>query len=1169
MEKLLLHDAKPGMRENLRKIKLTAFLLFFATVGGFAVGSYAQATKLTIVMENVTVQEVLAEIEDQSEFRFFFSGDIDVNRKVSIKAKEKPVFDILDELFKGTGVRFEVKEKQIALIDKSRSLATSAEQQLDQQQRTISGQVTEENGQPLPGVTIMIKGTNQGTVTDAGGNYTLSNVPNNAILVFSFIGKKIQEIAVGSSNIINVVLEEEITALKEVVVTAMGLTREKKALGYSIAEVGSEDIARTRDNNVISALSGKVAGLQITRNSSGVAGTSRVVIRGNKSLSSSNSPLYIIDGIPVDNTQFGEAGRYGGIDQGDPLSTLNPADIESISILKGPNAAALYGSRAANGVILITTKKGITKKGIGVSVDMVQSWENPLLFPAVQDVYGQGTAGALPEGTDGIPFTSPDVVGSWGPKMEGQQVRDWSGKVQPFIPQPNNIKDFYQTGHTNSTTIALTGGNEKINSRFSFTNDDIMGIQPTNYVGRQTFNLRTTTKLSEKLSIDSKITYTNQTVINRPQMSDMQGNPAYNLTVMPRNIRIVDLQNYVTPTGAENLWTSDKYKGNPYWTINKERTEDNLARVIGLASLRYDFTDWLNLMIRAGIDKYDRKYLYYRSQGTRVYPDGNLSQDKRTNQVVNTDFLLSAKKEFGNDFDMNISVGGNMYDQKYNFISQSGTKFKVPDFYHISNMVNYGTGYYQQYKQIRSLYGMGQLSFRNYLFLDLTGRNDWSSALPTGNNSYFYPSVASSFILSDAFASTFNPSIFSFWKLRASWARVGNDTSPYSTLVYYAFNADSYNGHPTAQLSGTTIPPLDLKPELTSSWEVGTEMRFFNNRLGVDFTYYSQETTNQILSASISRASGAFNKTINAGKIKNNGVEVLFTVSPVKSTNFSWDLSFNFAKNNSEVVELVEGIDTYLLGADRLVSVECRPGHPYGNLYGAKWLRDDKGNRMVDSKGIPLYDGTLSNYQLIGNFTPDWTGGISNTLSYKGLSLYTLFDIRSGGDFLSLSKYYMAAYGTSAETLEGREGWYASEVARKSAGKTPAEWKATGGYLVDGVIAELKNSKWVSTGKKNDIYIDPENYFGRGVGEEYVQDGSFVKLRELGFSYEIPKKLLSKTPIQSTSISLIGRNLFFLYRACKDFDPESTYNSSNYGSGVESHAMPTSKSFGFSLKMTF
>jgi TonB-linked SusC/RagA family outer membrane protein len=1157
----------PHLKKLLRIMRVIFVLVFVLTLQ-MSASVYSQQARLSLNLTGVTIRQALNQIEEQSKYKFLLQSErLDIDRKINIHADQESIGDILNEIFANQGINYVITEKNLIIINPSGPENMNAGE--TQQVRTVSGTVKDSSGSPLPGVTVVIKGTTQGTITNVTGNYTLSKVSGDAMLVFSFVGMKTQEIAVSGSNVINVVMEEEITSVEEVVVTAFGVTRQKKALGYSITQVGSEDIERTRDNNVINTLSGKVAGIQITRNASGAAGTSRVVIRGNKSLSGNNTPLYVVDGVPIDNTQFGEAGRYGGIDQGDGLSTLNPADIESISILKGPNAAALYGSRAANGVILITTKTGKARKGIGVTLNVSHTWDSALLFPDLQNSYGQGSNGTLPEGDDDIPYTSTSVDGSWGPKMEGQQVRDWTGNVQAFSPQPDNMKDFYQTGHTNSVTVALSGGNEKINSRFSFTNDDVMGIQPTNYVGRQALNLRTTTKLSDKLSSDVKVTYTDQSVINRPQMSDMQGNPAYNLTVMPRNIRTVDAENYMTSTGVENLWTSDTYKGNPYWTINKQRTSDKLQRITGFASLHYDFTDWLNLMIRAGIDKYDRKYLYYRAKGTRVYPNGNLTQEKRTMQEVNTDFLLTAKKDIGQDFSMSISAGGNIYDQKYNYITQSGTQFKVPDFYHISNLVNYSTGYYEQHKQIRSLYGMGQISFRNYFFVDLTARNDWSSTLPAGNNSYFYPSVTSSFILTDAFADAFNPDILSFCKFRASWARVGNDTAPYSTLIYYSFNADSYNGQPTATLSSTTIPAVDLKPELTSSWEFGADLRLFNNRAGIDFTYYSQETKNQILDASISRASGAYVRKMNAGKIKNNGFEVLLTLSPVKSTGFSWDVSLNFARNNSEVVELMEGINTYLLGADRLVSVECRPGEPYGNLYGAKWLRDSEGNRMVNSDGIPLYDGTTSNYQLIGNFNPDWTGGISNTLTYKGLSLYALLDVRMGGEFLSLSKYYMAAYGTSVETLEGRAAWYASEADRESAGKTSDEWTPTGGYLVDGVIAELSGSQYVSTGQKNNIYINPEDYFGRGIGEEYIQDASFVKLREIAVNYEIPKRWLSKTPVQTASISLIGRNLFFLYRESKDYDPESTYTSTNYGAGVESHAMPTTKNLGFSIKMTF
>jgi len=1043
------------------------------------------------------------------------------------------------------------------------------------QKRKVTGKVTAaEDGTPVIGVTVFVKGTQLGTVTNGNGEYSL-NVPGDAATIsFTFVGRKAVEAPINASGVVNVVMEIEATQINEVVVTALNITREKKALGYSIQEVKAVDIERTKENNVINTLSGKIAGVTINRNASGVAGSSRVVIRGANSLSGDNQPLYVVDGVPIENMQYGQAGRYGGIDQGDGLSTsLNAADIESISVLKGPNASALYGGRAANGVIVITTKAGKARKGIGVTLSTMNTWDTPSVWPALQNVYGQGTGGTLPIGTDGIPLTNTGVDGSWGPKMEGQGVRDWTGNVQAFSPQPNNEKDFFRTGMTSSSNLALTGGNEIITTRLSVTYDNIAGLQPTNDVSRKVVNLRTTAKLSDKLTMDAKVTYSDNFVTNRVQMADLQGNPAYDFTVMPRNVRTVDAENYIIypaayPTGRENLWTSDTYKGNPYWTINRERTEDKINRITGMISLKYDFTNWLNLQIRSNLDRNNRDWLYYRAMGTQVRLIGDMQQQKQITQELTNDFLLTIKKENGPMFNGSIVLGGSIWDQKYNYMYQSGTTFKVPDYYVISNTTSPGTSYWIQWREYRSLYALGQVSYKNYLYLDLTARNDWSSTLPLGNNSYFYPSASLSFLVTDAFPSLSN-NILSFAKLRGSYAKVGFDTSPYQTLIYYGFNADNYNGQPTAAISAGTIPLVDLKPELTSSTEVGTDLRFLNNRLSVDFTYYSKSTKNQILSATISRATGSSSKTMNAGEIANHGIELLISGTILKKTDLTWDMSFNFAKNISKCVSLMEGISTYIHGADRLVSIESRPGGAYGDIYGARWLRDANGNRMINSTtGLPIVDGTTSIYYKIGNINPNWTGGFSSTLTYKGISVYGLIDIRKGGDFISLSNYYMDAYGTSVRSLEGREGWYASEKARIAAGKTPAEWTATGGYVAEGVSATNDGTKWVSTGAANSIYVNPENYFGQGVGEQYLNDGSFVKLRELSIGYEIPRSLLSKTPFQGISVSLIGRNLFFFYRASKDFDPESTYNSTTFGQGVESHAMPTARSIGFSLKVT-
>lgn len=1027
-----------------------------------------------------------------------------------------------------------------------------------QQERTITGKVTSaEDGLPLAGVAVIIKGTTTGVSTDMEGNYSIS-VPSTAqALLFSFLGMETFEASLQQGPVINVIMQPAVTEVEGVVVTALNITRQKKALGYSVGEITSESIERTKENNVINTLAGKVPGLVVQPNASGPAGTTRVLLRGYNQLSGNNDPLYVIDGIPFDNMKFGESGMYGGIDQGDIMSTINPADIESITVLKGPNAASLYGSRANNGVIVITTKSGKARKGIGVTASTSYTADTPLLFPDLQNVYGQGSNGTLDVGLDGIPYTSVNMPYSWGPEMKGQDVLDWTGTVQSFDPQPDNMKDFYRTGHTSSSTIALVGGNETINARLSGTYDNIAGIQPTNDITRYVINMRTNAKLSDKLSIDSKATFVKQGVTGRMQMADMQGNPGYALTLMPRNIRTVDAMNYMTATFTENLWTSDTYKGNPYWTINKEATDETMDRFTALVAVKYDFTDWLSLQVRASQDEFARTYLYYRAKGTRVYPAGNLTNVKYFNEEFNSDFLLTANNNITNKITSSVSFGGNFYDSKYSHIYQSGAGFKMLDFYQISNMSSQSTSAYESQKRTLSLYGMAQLAYNNYLYLDITARNDWSSTLPAANNSYFYPSLTGSFVFTDAFKDVINHSILSFGKVRASWAQVGGDPGVYQTNIYYSFYSDTYNGLPVGSISSTTIPNYDIKPYITSSIEIGTDLRFFNDRLSLDLTYYNKNTKNQILTASIPRSTGYFNKVINAGEVANKGVELLLTGSPVKlASGFAWDISLNFAKNYNEVVELVEGIPTLLLGQDRNIQIYAKPGSQYGDLYVAKYLRDDKGNRIINTDGLPIADGGTSNYQLIGNFNPDWTGGIANTFSYKGFSFYSLIDVRKGGEFYSVGTRYMVIYGTTTETLEGRKEWYAG----------------TGGYVADGVKGELVDGVWVSTGVKNDIAVNPQTYWGTGgvgnIGEEFIQDGTFVKMRELSLSYDIPKRLLSSTPIANVAISMIGRNLFFIYRASKHYDPESSYNSGNYGAGVENHAQPTTKSLGFSIKIT-
>lgn len=1009
-------------------------------------------------------------------------------------------------------------------------------------QRSVSGQVLEKDTDiPLLGVSILVKGTDKGASSDFDGNFELKNIDDNAILVFSYIGYSTQEIEVGSRSTIKVYLELNAQQMDEVVVTALNIQRDKESLGYSISQVSAEEVNVARENNIMNSLSGKVSGLQITQSNTGVDGSSRVLLRGITTINGSNRPLVVVDGIPISNGGGGGS-SWGGVDRGDALSDINPDDVASISVLKGAGAAAAYGSLGMNGVILITTKSGSKKKGVGISFNSSFSFTDIALTPDLQNEYGTGALGQFaPINPDGRPNLDYPSSWSWGPKMEGQAYTNWLGQPAVYSPNPNKnpYKEFYSTGYSLSNSIALDGINEKGSFRISITDEDGQGIVSNNTISKQTFNLRGSTKLTDKFSVDGKMTYITSKVKNRPGLAEGSDNTALQLSLMPRDIRLDDVRNNIINTNGEEIkWNLDNTFNNPYWSKTYVQNIDEKDRFQGFISANWNLGQHFNITGKSGMDYTVYDYVNYGARGSQAISNGlgSYGHDSGKSKIWNSDLLATYTTDIS-AFKITASLGTSYRNEYNSYVNVSGNDSKVDNFYRISNYKNSYSSEGTSEKGIYSFYGLGQISYGGFIYFDATLRNDHSSTLPKENNSYWYHSENMSLLFSRLLG--INDNILSMGKIRGSYAKVGNDTSPYRTQGVYNVDQTVTLPYTVGSISGS-LPSFDLKPETSRSWEVGTELGFLNNRIQLDFTYYETKTTDQIMAVPLSGATAYSSKVINAGEIENKGYEFQFNAIPFESDNFQWDLGFNFTKSNSKVISLNEDLESITLNTLWSVSVEARPGEEFGSIYGNDFLRDNFGRKLITDDGSTQRGDRVK----LGSINPDWYGGITSKIRYKNLSLNTLVSIQQGGEFYSYGRAYRMFFGTDERSLLGRE---------------------------TGIIETGINE---NTGFDNTTPTDPmlkqySEIFVNEVATDQVLDASNVKLREVALTYDFPAKMLRNTFIQSASLSAIGRNLFFFYNAAGDIDPESSYSSGPAGTAFEHSSLPSTRSYGLNLKINF
>ncbi|NKI27740.1 SusC/RagA family TonB-linked outer membrane protein [Arenibacter sp. 6A1] len=1032
----------------------------------------------------------------------------------------------------------------------------------------VSGIIKDESGVPLPGASIVVKGTTNGVVAGFDGDFSIE-VNRGDVLVVSYLGYATQEVTVGDKVKIEITMVLDASALDEVVVTALGIKRESKALGYSLTQVDGSELAQVKTTSAVNSLQGRVAGVNISTSSSGASGSSRIIIRGASSLTGNNQPLYVVDGIPIINNTNGSVvgpTNDGTGDGGDDISSINPDDIETISVLKGSSAAALYGSLASNGVIMITTKSGKGKKGFGVEYSSSYSFEKVNMgLLNLQTTYGQGNQGLRPGyeydlNNNPVEISDPALaidnsftysLQSWGAKYDGSQVYNWDGVKRPYTYLGSNLDKFYNTGKTAVNTVALSNASEDYNYRFSVSNLDNKDIFPGSNLDRKSLSLNASAKINPKLTSTINAKYVIEKVHNRINLGDTPGNANTVAYTLPGNLDIYNLKPGANDQGTELLFQPSQFISNPYWVVNNFNNDDKKNRFTGSTTLRYDITDWLYVNGRAGLDTYDLARQKVTPYGTAYRPAGELLQSKSKFTSVDADLMLGVELPITDKISTNSIVGVNSRATTFESLSALGRGFIVVGLEDINNttLPEPKNDYFKT--ETSSVYGSFEVDYDDLLFLTFTGRNDWFSTLSfpdkkTPNND-FYWSLSGSYLLSEALNL---PKAINYAKVRASYAQVaGGAQDAYALNLDYAISG-SFQGQSFGQLNGNSIPNPNLVPFQKTEYEFGLEGRFFDSRLNLDIAYYANQTNNDIVRAAASQSSGFTSAILNIGELENKGVELLIGGTPLRTEDFSWYTSFNFGFNDSKIIATdeentpinVDGSQT----RSRTAIISHIVGERYGVIYGSSYKRDEAGNIFYDNSGtIPR--PVQGENKILGEGVAPYTLGFSNTFKYKNISLGFLIDAKYGGSVHSGTNRELVLRGLDKKTLEGREN----------------------GLVVSGIDD--------ATGQPFSTTVEPINlrtYYGRvgeessGISEEFVYSTDFIKFRELSLSYNLPKNVLGKTFMNDLRFSLIGRNLFFISKDINNVDPEAALNNLN-SQGIERFGVPATRSFGFSVNVKF
>ncbi|WP_026730126.1 SusC/RagA family TonB-linked outer membrane protein [Flavobacterium denitrificans] len=1050
-----------------------------------------------------------------------------------------------------------------------------ASQFANAQAKTIKGLVSDENGLPLPGVSVIIQGTKTATQSDFDGVYTIQ-ASTGDVLVFSYIGIKTKAVTVAGSATINVVLSPDTQNLQEVVVTALGIKRQKKELGYAVQDVKGEQLNKVITTNVATALSGRVAGVDVSIPATGVGGSTRVIIRGISSIGESNQPLYIVDGVPIDNTGLSNDAAatskwFDGRDSGDGISSINPNDIESLTVLKGAAAAALYGSRALNGVILITTKKGSKGKlqvelTSGVSFDRVNAKYNDY-----QTDYGTGSNGVLPDPNKAATEIYQYTTSAWGPKFSesvGQQVKIFDGSMRPYAKVDNNIQDFFRTGFTTSNGIALSAGSDNAIVRFGFNNLKNDDVIPESGLERNNASLNATMK-SDKFTLDANVNYMVENTDNRPGLGDSPNNVGYSLSGLAPNIDQAWLKNSMDPTDNSMYpWNNNVYSLNPYWVVNENHNSTRKNRFMGNVTGTYQLKKWVALTLRTGLDTYNFSSKDFMAWGN-TWPGrdaGYLGLEDIKVSEMNTDLIATFSDiKLTEDFTFSGILGTGRRDFRREQSSRFGTNIIEPGTEYISNFSNQTENAPLDTRtRTNSIYGSAKFDYKGYLYAEFTGRNDWFSVI---NKDAFYPAASLGFVFSDAF--DIQSDTFSYGKFRASWAEVSNAPGAYKNALNYT-TYSSYNGGSVVNIKNTSAPNPNLTYQSKTGVEFGVETAFFKNRLKADITVYREDTSDQTIDLPSSATSGYEYISVNAGKLRNEGIEIFLSGTPIKNKNFEWGIDLNFSKNKNSIISLHPDIDTYTISEARWAgaAIVAQVGGQYGTIIGKDFQKTPSGEMIVGANGLPVYTDTKV---ALGKGLPDWAAGLTNRFSYKGITLQFLIDMKFGMDVFSMTNSLAAQKGLLDVTTEGRDAY--NEARAQAVANDPnfsqATWVPTAGYVANGVVNTGTEANPVYV--QNTKPVNPQDYWNsvfNNTPAPFIYDASYVKLREVSLGYQIPRSVFGGAKINSIYVSAFARNLFTFNKDLPNIDPESMYTSGN-GQGFEYGSLPFRRSYGFNLKVTF
>ncbi|MCD7977342.1 MAG: SusC/RagA family TonB-linked outer membrane protein [Tannerellaceae bacterium] len=1089
-------------------------------------------------LNNATLKSVVNSLNKQTDIVFSYDtslGSVPVNN-VSVNVEDENIEVILDQVFNGTNIEYRI-DGQMVVLYSNRKADTPGVSGIQQSNKRVTGVVLDEFGEPVIGANVVVKGTTNGMITGFDGDFTLENVPDNAILVISYIGYEPQEVEVAGKTILNITLSEDTQKLDEIVVTALGIKRQARSIGYSTASVSGDEFTEARDLNLGNALSGKVAGVSVSGNATGAGGSSRVTIRGNASITGNNQPLYVIDGIPFDNSNFGNAGQWGGLDMGDGLNAINPDDIAEIQVLKGAAASALYGYRGGNGAILITTKTG-TQKGVNIEFNNNLTF-NPIYdYRDFQTVYGQGTRGVRPLSAESAKQTA---TSNWGETMGGGKTAvNFLGNEYDYNMK-DNWGNFYRLSMTENASLGISGKSDNISYRFGISNVYDRSMLPNAGLSQQGINMNMVYDITSKLTLTVNGNYAFEKVKNRANLSDGNGNVNATLLYFANTTDVRWMKPRVDAEGNELIPSNSVYFNNPYFLQYDKSNETNRNRLTGGMTLKYDIYEWLYAQGQVTRDGYTLEFRQVQPMGAAADPGGYLNEYSRNFSEVNLNFLIGFNKKFG-DFSVNATVGGNRLRNIWKQFGTNGNikSFLVPGTWAASNVSSpmYAKSY-EEYR-VNSIYATADFGYKDFLFLNFTGRNDWFSTLNPDTNSYFYPSVSASFMFSEAFEL---PEWIYSGKLRGAFATASNGTTPYQTGLYYTTTDYQVQGQSVGMVKdGSSVPDPYLKPVQISEWEVGLNVQFFDNRLGFDFAYYTKNTKDDIAEISTSQASG-FNKAImNIGEIRNNGIELMIHGVPVRKNGFMWNTTFNIAYNNSKILYLGEGVEYLTLdGATAngdAASITNVVGSSYGQIYGYKYLRDENGNKVYDESGLPM---ATEQQEALGSGVYKVTGGFRNEFLYKNWSLAFLLDYKFGAKIFSGTNLNAYSNGLHKNTLEGRETGF------------------TNTYINE-------------NGEAIQVTAEAQDYWqqiaSRKITEEFVYDASFIKLRELSLGYTFPASMLKVKYVKGLSLSLVGRNLWTIMKHTPNIDPESSINNTN-GQGLELNGYPTTRSIGFNLNVKF